>query len=105
VSKTERLGRILELLARDGSVAVSVLAEELGVSEATVRRDLQALGISKAFIQGEADFSRMKGPGEQKVPFWLSLVIHHIPDLAGAAREIRRVLRPGAPVLIRPGRI
>jgi SAM-dependent methyltransferase len=39
---------------------------------------------------------------------WLSLVIHHIPDLAVAAREIRRVLRPGAPVLIRqgfPGRI
>src|SRR6476661_9300764 len=32
---------------------------------------------------------------------WLSLVIHHIPDLAAAAREIRRVLRPGAPVMIR----
>ena len=32
---------------------------------------------------------------------WLSLVIHHIPDLELAAREIRRVLRPGAPVLIR----
>src|SRR5690242_512213 len=32
---------------------------------------------------------------------WLSLVIHHILDLEGAAREIRRVLRPGAPVLIR----
>jgi ubiquinone/menaquinone biosynthesis C-methylase UbiE len=39
---------------------------------------------------------------------WLSLVIHHIPDLEVAAHEIRRVLRPGAPVLIRqgfPGRI
>lgn len=38
---------------------------------------------------------------------WLSTVIHHIPDLHAAAREIRRVLRPGAPVLIRqafPGR-
>jgi SAM-dependent methyltransferase len=38
---------------------------------------------------------------------WLSTVIHHIPDLAAAAAEIRRVLRPGAPVLIRqafPGR-
>lgn len=38
---------------------------------------------------------------------WLSTVIHHIPDLQAAAREIRRVLRPGAPVLIRqafPGR-
>jgi ubiquinone/menaquinone biosynthesis C-methylase UbiE len=34
---------------------------------------------------------------------WLSLMIHHIPDLAAAAREIRRVLRPGAPVLIRQG--
>jgi SAM-dependent methyltransferase len=34
---------------------------------------------------------------------WLSLVLHHIPDLAIAAREIRRVLRPGAPVLIRQG--
>jgi len=34
---------------------------------------------------------------------WLSLVIHHIPDLAAAARETRRVLRPGAPVLIRQG--
>jgi ubiquinone/menaquinone biosynthesis C-methylase UbiE len=34
---------------------------------------------------------------------WLSLVIHHIPDLGVAASEIRRVLRPGAPVLIRQG--
>ena len=34
---------------------------------------------------------------------WLSLVIHHIPDLEVAAHEIRRVLRPGAPVLIRQG--
>jgi ubiquinone/menaquinone biosynthesis C-methylase UbiE len=34
---------------------------------------------------------------------WLSLVIHHIPDLEAAACEIRRVLRPGAPVLIRGG--
>lgn len=38
---------------------------------------------------------------------WLSTVIHHLPDLPAAARELRRVLRPGAPVLIRsafPGR-
>ncbi|GAA4254858.1 class I SAM-dependent methyltransferase [Dactylosporangium darangshiense] len=32
---------------------------------------------------------------------WLSTVIHHVPDLPAAARELRRVLRPGAPVLIR----
>ena len=34
---------------------------------------------------------------------WLSLVIHHVPRLEVAAHEIRRVLRPGAPVLIRQG--
>jgi ubiquinone/menaquinone biosynthesis C-methylase UbiE len=34
---------------------------------------------------------------------WLSLVIHHLPELEAAAREIQRVLRPQAPVLIRQG--
>lgn len=47
-------------------------------------------------------------PDESADGVWLSLVLHHIPDLGAAAGEIRRVLRPGAPVLIRggfPGRI
>lgn len=38
---------------------------------------------------------------------WLSTVIHHIPDLGACAAELGRVLKPGAPVLIRssfPGR-
>jgi DeoR family transcriptional regulator of aga operon len=44
VTRADRFGRILELLARDGSVSVAALAGDLGVSEATVRRDLQLLG-------------------------------------------------------------
>jgi SAM-dependent methyltransferase len=32
---------------------------------------------------------------------WLSTVLHHVPDLPAAARELRRVVRPGGPVLIR----
>ena len=38
---------------------------------------------------------------------WLSTVIHHFPDLAASARELRRVLAPDGRVLIRswfPGR-
>jgi SAM-dependent methyltransferase len=42
-------------------------------------------------------------PDDSADAAWLSLVIHHIPDLEAAAHEIRRVLRPGAPVLIRQG--
>lgn len=54
------------------------------------------------------DATALPLPGASADAAWLSLVIHHIPDLGAAAREIRRVLRPGAPVLIRqgfPGRV
>jgi ubiquinone/menaquinone biosynthesis C-methylase UbiE len=52
-------------------------------------------------LEGEA--SALPLPDASADGAWLSLVIHHIPDLEAAAREIRRVLRPGAPVLIRQG--
>jgi ubiquinone/menaquinone biosynthesis C-methylase UbiE len=51
----------------------------------------------------EGNASALPLPDESADAAWLSLVIHHIPDLGAAAREIRRVLRPGAPVLIRQG--
>ena len=51
----------------------------------------------------EGDASALPLPAESADAAWLSLVIHHIPDLRVAARQIRRVLRPGAPVLIRQG--
>jgi SAM-dependent methyltransferase len=42
-------------------------------------------------------------PDESADAVWLSNVVQHIADLRAAAQEIRRVLRPGAPVLIRAG--
>ena len=51
----------------------------------------------------EGDARALPLPDDSADAAWLSLVIHHIPDLGAAAREIRRVLRPGAPVLIRQG--
>lgn len=56
-------------------------------------------------LQGHA--GELPLPDNSADAAWLSTVIHHIPDLHAAAREIRRVLRPGSPVLIRqafPGR-
>src|SRR4051812_46621184 len=43
VSKHERLGAILELLNRDGTLDVDEAAAELRVSAATIRRDLDIL--------------------------------------------------------------
>jgi ubiquinone/menaquinone biosynthesis C-methylase UbiE len=51
----------------------------------------------------EGNASALPLPDESADAAWLSLVIHHIPDLEVAAHEIRRVLRPGAAVLIRQG--
>jgi ubiquinone/menaquinone biosynthesis C-methylase UbiE len=51
----------------------------------------------------EGDAGSLPLPDDSADAAWLSLMIHHIPDLEAAAREIRRVLRPGAPVLIRQG--
>jgi ubiquinone/menaquinone biosynthesis C-methylase UbiE len=51
----------------------------------------------------EGSASALPLPDESADAAWLSNVIQHIPDLAVAAQEIRRVLRPGAPVLIRAG--
>lgn len=51
----------------------------------------------------EGDASALPLPAESADAAWLSLVLHHIPDLQAAAHEIRRVLRPGSPVLIRGG--
>src|SRR5690348_3552428 len=51
----------------------------------------------------EGDATALPLPDESADAAWLSLVIHHVPDLGAAAREIRRVLRPDAPVLIRQG--
>jgi ubiquinone/menaquinone biosynthesis C-methylase UbiE len=52
-------------------------------------------------LEGQA--SALPLPDQSADGAWMSLMVHHIPDLEAAAREIRRVLRPGAPVLIRQG--
>ena len=78
----------------------------LAVEPSAAMRD-QILRTPEIEVLG-GDASALPLPDQSADAAWLSLVIHHIPDLGVAAHEIRRVLRPGAPVLIRqgfPGRI
>ena len=76
---------------------LSVLAVE---PSAAMRDQIRQTPAIRAL---EGDASALPLPDNTADAAWLSLVIHHIPDLAAAACEIRRVLRPGAPVLIRQG--
>ncbi len=73
--KAERLNVILDRVSADGSVAVADLARELDVSEATVRRDLQALTRDRLLVRthggalardsGEEVPSRLKAVRQQ----------------------------------------
>lgn len=76
---------------------VSVVAVE---PSAAMRGRIQPTRSVRVF---EGDAGALPLPDDSVDAAWLSLVIHHIPDLRAAAREIRRVLRPGGPVLIRQG--
>jgi SAM-dependent methyltransferase len=76
---------------------LSVLAVE---PSAAMRDQIPRIPAIQVF---EGSAGALPLPDESADAAWLSLVLHHIPDLALAAREIRRVLRAGAPVLIRQG--
>ena len=51
----ERQGRILEMLAEQRSVRVSALSDLLGVSEMTIRRDLERLKTCLLYTSDAAD--------------------------------------------------
>ena len=67
---------------------------------AAMRDQIPRTGAIRVF---EGDAAALPLPDESADAAWLSLVLHHLPDLPAAAHEIRRVLRPAAPVLIRQG--
>ncbi len=73
----------------------------LAVEPSAAMRDQIPRTAAIRVLEGNA--SALPLPDASADAAWLSLVLHHIPDLGVAAREIRRVLRPGAPVLIRQG--
>jgi ubiquinone/menaquinone biosynthesis C-methylase UbiE len=80
--------------------------EILAVEPSAAMRDQIPNASAIEVLDGDA--GSLPLPDESADAAWLSLVLHHVPDLVVAAHEIRRVLRPGARVLIRqgfPGRV
>ncbi len=98
--------RILDLGAGTGTWAAT-LASWYGISVVAIEPSpaMRAHARCRCMIAGHATAIPL-APATMNGA-WLSTVIHHLPDLTAAACELRRVLRPGAPVLIRnafPGR-
>ena len=96
---------LLDIGAGTGAFAAALSdwfgVEVLAVEPSAPMRDQIPHSPRLQVFEGSA--SALPLPDASADAAWLSLVLHHIPDLTSAAQEIRRVLRPGAPVLIRQG--
>lgn len=90
--------RVLDLGAGTGTWATA-LASWYGISVVAVEPSaaMRARSRWRGMLAGHATALPL-GPATIDGA-WLSTVIHHLPDLPAAARELRRVLQPGAPVL------
>jgi DeoR/GlpR family transcriptional regulator of sugar metabolism len=97
----ERQGRILEILAEQRSVRVSALSELLGVSEMTIRRDLERL-------EKEGLLSRTHGGAILKQhiaeePRYVTNVRAHAQEKLRIAQATAAMIKPGETVFLGSG--
>jgi SAM-dependent methyltransferase len=104
-TRTGRLAPVLDLGAGTGQFAAAI-AGWFGV-------EVVAVGPSDGMRQAARAFAHpgvvWVGGRAERLPLrdrtcglaWVSTVVHHLDDLDRAAAELRRVLRPGGPVLVR----
>ncbi|WP_298805829.1 DeoR/GlpR family DNA-binding transcription regulator [uncultured Pseudokineococcus sp.] len=64
--RQQRLARILDLLSRDGHVTVAQVREELGTSDATARRDLDALAQQRLVVRTHGGASVLASSGYER---------------------------------------
>lgn len=98
--RAARLARIEQLLADGDAVTVGQLTDRLGVSEATVRRDLdrlQASGVAQRTHGGAVPMS----PGRERPLPERSTV--QVPEKRAIARAAAALVRPGDTVFIGGG--
>lgn len=92
-----RESQILELLSQCGRMEVSVLAQRLGVSQVTVRKDLDALE-ERGILRREHGFA-VSGSGDDVNN---RLAIHY-EEKRRIARRAARLVSPGETVMIESG--
>jgi SAM-dependent methyltransferase len=87
----------------DGSRFLEGGARYVGVDQSDVavrnaRRSFDILGLKGATVQGDATALPIASASVDFI--YSNGVLHHIPDTAGAVREIHRILRPGGRCLV-----
>ncbi|MFF3851607.1 DeoR/GlpR family DNA-binding transcription regulator [Micromonospora sp. NPDC002575] len=98
----QRQAAILERVRATGGVRVTELAAEFGVSDMTIRRDLDTLheqGVL-AKVHGGATTT---GPGSTHEPGFHAKSVRQLPEKAAIAARAAELVRPGAAVALSAG--
>lgn len=91
--RADRLFQLVQILRRDRFTTAARLAEEMGVSERTVYRDIKALALSGIPVQGEAGVG-YRVPSRFELPP-LMLSVEELEALVMGARMVGAWADPG----------
>ena len=94
---TKRDNQILEILTTNHRVEVSELSRRLGVSEVTVRKDLDALQ-AKGLVVREHGFATLSNPNDVG-----GRLAYHYEEKQRIAREAAKLVPDGSTVMVESG--
>jgi DeoR/GlpR family transcriptional regulator of sugar metabolism len=97
----ERRSRIVELLKHRRAVRVSSLSEDLGVSEMTIRRDLERLASDGVLVRAHGGAVLKRHMVEE--PLYDDNVASHAEEKLRIARRAAKLIEPGETVFLSSG--
>jgi DeoR/GlpR family transcriptional regulator of sugar metabolism len=97
----ERRARIVEILHDRGAVRVSSLSEELGVSEMTIRRDLERLGSDGVLSRTHGGAILKRRMAEEAL--YVESVAAHAEEKERLAKAAAAMIQPGDTVFLSSG--
>ncbi|NAS25087.1 DeoR family transcriptional regulator [Herbidospora sp. NEAU-GS84] len=98
----QRQQAILERVRRTGGVRVADLVRDLGVSDMTIRRDLEALA-DRGLIEKVHGGATVAGPGSTEEPGFAAKSVRQQPEKEAIARAAAPLVRPGSAVALSAG--
>jgi DeoR/GlpR family transcriptional regulator of sugar metabolism len=98
----QRRQTILDLIRRHGGVRVADLVREFGVSDMTVRRDLEALA-ERGLLAKVHGGATSVGPGSTEEPGFAAKVVRQQREKEAIARRAAELVRPGSAVALSAG--
>ncbi|WP_214415148.1 DeoR/GlpR family DNA-binding transcription regulator [Sphaerisporangium fuscum] len=98
----QRQQAILERVRRDGAARVSDLVRELGVSDMTIRRDLEVLA-ERGLIEKVHGGATATGPGSTEEPGFAAKSVRQQPEKEAIARHAASLVHPGTAVALSAG--